>query len=144
MWKCEHSVECRVGRDFAWQFWTNVDNWAVVDPGVDSVELDGPFAVGSRGATKIGDQPPIEWQITEVEDGKRALIEIVVPGAVAKFLWMFADAAGGNTRITQQVSIEGEQTDQYYAENFGKEMENGMPAGMQRLADAIEAANNKN
>ena len=46
--------------------------------------------------------------------------------------------------MTQQVSIEGEQTDQYYAENFGKEMENGMPAGMQRLADAIEAADSKN
>ena len=141
MWKFEHSVECRVSRDFAWQFWTNVDNWAVVDPGVDSVKLDGPFAVGSRGVTKTGDYPPIEWQITEVEDGKRALIEVPVPGAVAKFLWTFADAAGGGTHITQQVSIEGEQ-DEQYAETFGKEMEGGMPAGMQRLADAIEAAAN--
>ena len=139
MWKFEHSVECRVSQDFAWQFWTNVNNWAVVDPGVDSVKLHGPFAVGSRGVTKTGDYPPIEWQITEVEDGRRALIEIAVPGAVAKFLWMFADDASG-TRITQQVSIEGDQSDDYYAQSFGKEMENGMPAGMQRLADAIEAA----
>lgn len=139
MWKCEHSVECKVSRAFAWQFWTNVDNWAVVDPGVDSVKLDGAFAAGSQGTTKSGDQPPIIWQITEVEDGARALIEVAVPGAVAKFLWTFADADGGGTHMTQQASIEGEQAD-HYAQTFGKEIETGLPPGMRRLADAIEAA----
>lgn len=142
MWKCEHSVECKASRAFAWQFWTNVDNWAVVDPGIDSAKLDGSFAAGSRGATKSGDQPPIIWQITEAEDGRRAIIEVSVPGAVAKFLWTFADADGGGSHITQQVSIEGEQADQY-VQTVGKEIENGLPPGMQRLVDAIEAADSK-
>lgn len=142
MWKCEHSVECKAGRAFAWQFWTDVDNWAVVDPGIDSVSLDGPFAAGSRGTTKSGGQPPIIWQITEAEDGRRALIEVAVPGAVAKFLWTFADAEGGGSRITQQASIEGEQADQY-VQTVGKEIENGLPPGMQRLVDAIEEADDK-
>lgn len=142
MWKFEHSIECRVSRDFAWQFWTNVDNWAVVDPGVESVKLDGPFVAGSKGSTKPSNMASVDWQLTEVEDRTRALIEIAAPGAVAKFLWIFADAEGGGTRITQQASLEGEQADQY-AQTFGKELEKGMPPGMQRLADAIEAANGK-
>jgi hypothetical protein len=143
MWKYAHSVECRVSRDFAWQFWTNVDNWAAVDQGIDSVKLDGPFAAGSRGITKSGNQPPIDWQLIEVEDRKSAIIQVAAPGAVAKFLWVFEDAADGGTRITQQASLEGEQADQY-AQTIGKEIENEMPPGMQRLADAIEAANGKN
>jgi Polyketide cyclase / dehydrase and lipid transport len=142
MWEFEHSVECRVSRDFAWRFWTDVGNWAAVDPAVDSVKLDGPFAAGSRGTTKSGEHPPIDWNLTEVEDGARALIEVAAPGAVAKFLWTFADAGGGGTRITQHASLVGEQADQY-AQTFGKELEKGMPPGMQRLADAIEAANSK-
>jgi Polyketide cyclase / dehydrase and lipid transport len=142
MWKFEHSVECGVSRDFAWRFWTNVDNWAVVDRGIESAKLDGPFAAGSRGSTNPRNMAPVDWQLTEVEDGARALIEIAAPGAVAKFLWTFADAEGGGTRITQRASLEGEQADQY-ARTFGKELEKEMPSGMQRLADAIEAANGK-
>ncbi len=52
MWKFEYSVECEAPRDFAWRFWTHVDNWKL-DSDVDSVQLDGPFAAGSRGATKV-------------------------------------------------------------------------------------------
>ncbi|MGA9770280.1 MAG: SRPBCC family protein [Blastocatellia bacterium] len=140
MWKFEYTVECPVSRDFAWQFWTNVDNWAVVDPGVDAVTIDGPFAAGARGTTKPRSMDSVDWLLTEVEDGTSAIIEIAAPGAVAKFIWIFADAAGG-TRITQQASLEGEQADQY-AQTFGKGLEDGMPPGMQRLADAIEAAAN--
>jgi hypothetical protein len=43
MTKFEHSVECQVRRDFAWKFWTNVDNWAVVDPAVEWAKLEGLF-----------------------------------------------------------------------------------------------------
>ena len=37
-------IECPVGRDFAWQFRSAVENRAVVDPAVESVMLNGPIA----------------------------------------------------------------------------------------------------
>ena len=84
MWKFEHSVECQVSRDFAWQFWTNVDNW-VLDPSVESVKLNGSFAAGTKGTTKPRDLDPVDWQLTEVQDRSSAVIEIPAPGAIVRF-----------------------------------------------------------
>ena len=39
-WTFEHTIECFVSSDFAWKFWTNVENWAV-DADLESVELRG-------------------------------------------------------------------------------------------------------
>ena len=138
MWSFEHSVECAVDRTFAWQFWTNVKNWTVVDPAVEAVTLDGGFVAGTTGTTKPVNMEPVNWQLAEVQDGESALVEIPAPGATAKFQWTFADAGSGGTRITQQASIEGERADDYA--EFGRGLEMGIPPGMQRLADAIEQA----
>jgi hypothetical protein len=49
-WAYEHFVDCEVTAEFAWDFWTNVKNWAL-DADVESVEIEGPFAAGTRGFT---------------------------------------------------------------------------------------------
>ena len=41
-WTFEHTIECSVSIDFACEFWTNVENWAV-DADLESVELRGGF-----------------------------------------------------------------------------------------------------
>jgi hypothetical protein len=51
-WAFEHSVDCEVTAEFAWGFWTNVNNWAF-DSDIESVEIDGPFAAGARGQCRI-------------------------------------------------------------------------------------------
>ena len=136
MWKFEHSVECQVRRDFAWQFWTNVDNWTAVDPSVESVKLNGSFAAGTRGTTKPRDLGPIDWQLAEVQDRSSAVIEIRTPGAILRFLWRFEDSTSGGTRITQQVRIEGEQADDYVG-RMGPELQKGIPQGMRKLAEEM-------
>lgn len=58
----EHVIECAVPIKFAWQFWTDVRNWRL-DSDVDAVELSGPFAAGSAGATLTHSMGRIEWRI---------------------------------------------------------------------------------
>lgn len=137
MWKFEHSVECRVNRDSAWKFWTNVDNWPVVDPSVESVKINGSFVAGTQGTTKPRDHDTVEWRLTEVEPPRRAHIEIPAPGATLICAWMFEDAPNGGTRITQQARLEGEQAE-HYAGTVGPELEAGIPQAMRRLAEAMD------
>lgn len=134
----EHTVACPVGRDFAWQFWSNVENWAAVDPAVESVKLHGPFAAGTKGTTKPRGSASTEWELIEVQDNKSAMIGLSVPGAVLRFLWIFEDAAGGGTQITQRVTLEGERADDYVAEMNG--LERGIPEGMRSLVQAMVRA----
>src|SRR5215831_10332128 len=105
-WTYEHSVDCEVTVEFAWDFWTNIKNWAL-DADVESVEIDGPFATGARGFTNSKSSGRIEWRLVEVRVG-RAVIEFPLPGAVGRCVWTFADTAGC-TRITQRWMLQGEQ-----------------------------------
>jgi len=134
----EHTVECPVSREFAWRFWSNVANWAIVDPAVESVVLDGPFESGSKGVTHQTGGAAIEWVLADVVQGSSAVIEIRLPGVSANFRLLFEDSEGGGASITQTVTFEGEQLDQY--DDAIKRLAEELPAGMKRLVDRIVEA----
>jgi len=135
-WTFQHSALSRVTPEFAWTFWTNVDNWAL-DADVESVEIDGPFAAGARGFTNSKSSGRIEWRIAEAQPG-RAVIEFPLPGAVGRFTWTFEPTAEG-TRVTQTGVMEGEQA-AAFATAAGPSLESGIPAGMKKLCEAMEQA----
>jgi hypothetical protein len=135
-WSFEHSIECGVSTDVAWAFWTNVDHWAI-DADVDTVERHGPFAPGTGGVTQSKTSGRIEWRIAEVQPGKASL-EFPGPGVLATFTWLFEDI-GQRTRITQRASLSGEQT-ATYAETIWPALQAGIPQGMRKFCEAMEAA----
>jgi hypothetical protein len=139
-WIFEHSIECRASVEFAWKFWTDVNNW-VLDADVESIELDGPFEAETTGRTHSKSAGRVEWRIAEVQTG-RAVIEFPLTGAVGRFLWTFEDS-GGQVRITQRCTLEGEQADSY-AKAFGPTLEAGIPAGMRKLCESIAGASRAN
>lgn len=136
VWTFENSVNCAVSVKFAWQFWTNVQNWTL-DSDVESVELSGPFSEGTRGATNSRSSGRVEWRITEIGDG-RAVIEFPLSGAVGRCVWTFEDFAG-HTRMTQRWTLQGEQAANY-VESFAPGLETGIPAGMKKLCTTMEDA----
>jgi hypothetical protein len=82
-WAFEHSMECPVSREFAWRFWTDVNNWRL-DSDVESVELSGPFTAGSSGATISRSSGKVEWRIVSVEAKTEALIEVPLQDALVQ------------------------------------------------------------
>jgi Polyketide cyclase / dehydrase and lipid transport len=137
MWTLEHSVECKVDRDFAWRFWTNVSNWPSVDSSLESATLDGQFQSGAKVISKPRGGEAIHGQIADVQDGSGATIIIPVPGAALRCAWRFEDSGTGRTRTRQQASIDGERA-QDYVSAVAPELHKGIPAGMHKLAEHME------
>ena len=135
-WTFEHTIECSVSSEFAWDFWTNVSNWAL-DADLDSVEIQGPFVAGAQGVTQSKSSGRIEWRVAELQPG-RAVLEFPAPGAVARFIWTFEDAEG-KARITQRVSLAGEGVSAY-VDTICRGLQAGIPGGMRKLCKAMEAA----
>ncbi len=79
----------------------------------------------------------MRWEIAEVSDGNGAVIEIPLPGATAHFAWKFEGLAEGRTRLTQQITVSGEQLDMYSAK-LGEEFEQGIREGMKKLSNEME------
>lgn len=138
MWDFLHSVETAAARGFAWRFWTDVNNWAF-DTSVEWVRLDGPFASGTKGATKSPGLDPVQWVLTDVQAEREATVEIYLQEATLQFHWRFEDLAGGGTRITQRARLTGAAADSF-AQQVAPEFEKGIPAGMAKLAAEIELA----
>jgi len=135
----KHSVEASVGRQAAWEFWTTVKNWEL-DPAVESIELDGEFAAGSKGVTQTkGGVEPLAWKIKSVTPGESAVIEMPLAGAVVSFAWSFESTGENRTRLTQVITLDGEKADDYLP-MVGQGFEDGVRQGMARLAVEMEKA----
>jgi hypothetical protein len=136
IWTFEHSATTNASREAAWRFWSDVANWAVIDPAVEWACLDGPFEAGTSGRTKPVGAAATEWTLVVVEPGCRAVIELGAPGAVLRFIWTLADDSRGGTILTQRVELDGEEAGKYVDGMRG--LAENIPAGMTKLVSAIE------
>jgi hypothetical protein len=135
-WEISHSVDANVSLSFAWAYMTNVANW---DDPPAAFELDGPFATGSLGTTRVPGQEPRHWKILEVNPLESYVLETQLDRAAMTFEWRFDRLAGGKTRLTQHIVLKGENSRAYMAVQSA--FRSGLPAGMSRIALAIERAN---
>jgi hypothetical protein len=135
IWQFEHSVECAVSAAFAWEYWSNIENWN--DPPAE-FHLDGPFEVGSRLATKFPGQEPWYSIIREVIPNRAATLEMQLAGALLFFNVKFEPVTDDRCKIEQRYTLEGPN-----AATFVEQMtpfEVNAPAGLQKLAATIERA----
>jgi hypothetical protein len=132
----EHSVEADVSPSFAWNWRTDVKNW---DDPPAQFQLDGPFASGSWGTTRLPGQDPLRWQIRDVRPGRSFIIEMPLDRAVLSFEWRFDALSDRRTRITQRIVLSGDNATAYATQvrvRFGSTL----PDGMKRIANAMTRA----
>jgi len=132
-WEITEAVETSASPAFAWKYWSDVSNW---DDPPAAFELQGPFQTGSRGITRIPGQPPIEWFLREVHPPNTATIAIPLVQAVLSFEWRFDGLPDGRTRLSQRMSLEGENAEAYRSQvkaTFGV----NLPHGMAKIARAM-------
>ena len=130
----EHSVEVGVSATVAWKFLTDISNW---DDPPAHFTLEGPFEAGTGGTTELPGLEPLRWHLLEVQAGERYSTKMPLDGAVLLFEWRFEALSERKTRLTQRITLTGENANAYAGQveaGFGA----NLSAGMQRIADAME------
>lgn len=138
LWQFECSVECHAPRSFAWRYWTNIANWN--DPPA-TFHIDGPFAAGSKITTTLPGQT-LHSVIRYVLPDSEAIIDLQLPETILTFHWALESLSDVRTRITQHLELSGANAPSLVAQ--ARMMEQTTPAGMKKLAAAIEEAHTKN
>lgn len=135
-WSFEHTVYTHAGRADAWAYCADMGNQASMEPGVERIELDGPFATGTTGRT-IAKGFVQEWELAEVvEQCRWTITGYAADGAGSlSFTWAFADAGRG-TRMTQTIRASGPGVQDQIAEL--RQLALNAPKGMARLAAALD------
>src|SRR3954454_14489125 len=139
VYQVEQSVDAPVSPAFAWGWRTDVKNW---DDPPAHFQLDGPFATGSWGTTRLPGQDPLRWQIRDVRPGRSFTIEMPLDRATLSFEWRFDAVSERQTRLRQRIVLVGDNGAAYAAQvraAFGS----NLAGGMDRIAAALAAASTR-
>jgi hypothetical protein len=136
-WSFEHAVTTRASRADAWAFWSDMCNHMRLEPGVERIELDGPFATGTTGRT-VAPGFTHEWRLSDVMLRRRfAMTGFTPDGAGAlSFAWDFEEDGGGGTLLTQRMHATGPDVEHHMT--AFRQMELDAQAGMARLAAELD------
>jgi uncharacterized protein YndB with AHSA1/START domain len=109
MWEYEHSVETTAAPDVLWRHWSDMPAWPTWNDGIASIEVDGPFAVGTTfRMTPPGDgEEPIAMRLTEIVPGELFVDELDAGDFVVRTVHRLVPAAGGRTRVVYRTEISG-------------------------------------
>src|SRR5262249_26930497 len=136
MCELQHSVEADVSCSFAWNWRTNIENW---DDPPAQFQLLGPFASGSWGTTQLPGQEPMRWHIREVRPDNSFVIDMPLDRAVLTFEWLFEPVEHHRTRITQRITLSGDNA-AAYAEQVRAGFGATLDEGMRRIAEVLVTA----
>jgi uncharacterized protein YndB with AHSA1/START domain len=112
MWDYEYSAEAKVSAHAVWTLWADPLGWHTWNEGAGKVELDGPFAAGTRFTMTPPGEDPIQMTITEVVPD-RAWIDVCEwPGLVITTHHLIEEMGGGRTKVTYRTEITGAAADE--------------------------------
>ena len=108
MWEYEYSLETSADRGALWRHWADMAAWPQWNDGIETIDVDGPFAVGTTFIMTPPDDEPIRMRLVEIEPGMSFTDEMDAGDFVVRTEHRLEPAAGGLTRIVYRTQITGE------------------------------------
>jgi hypothetical protein len=107
MWIAEGTAETTASPAQVWELWEDPTRWDDWNPGINSGELEGPFAVGSvaiidpKGFTKL------RFRFVEIDPGRLLVSEARLPGGRLRHDHLVEKDDGCGARILNRLTISG-------------------------------------
>ena len=137
MWEYEYSLETGVSPAALWRHWADMPAWPQWNAGIQTIDVAGPFEVGTTFTmTPPGDEP-IRMRLVEIEPGASFTDEMDAGDFVVRTEHRLEPAGGGRTRIVYRTQITGEAAGQVGPE-LGPQITADFPAVVAALARRAE------
>lgn len=112
MWEYEHSIETNATPEAIWRLWSDVENWGAWNGEIEKIEINGPFAEGTRILmTPPGDEP-IPLVIAEAVENERFVDEAGFGGLLLRTTHRIDPAGEGRIRVVYRMEIIGDAADE--------------------------------
>lgn len=132
MWEYEHSVTTDTTAEAIWRLYSDPSSWPAWDAGIEHMELDGPFAVGTTGRLTPVGQDSLPFTLIDVVQDRRFVDETHVAGLVLRFIHTLVPEQNGGTTVTHRVEITGSEADQL-GPQIGPKVTAGIPETIETL-----------
>lgn len=113
MWTMEYSVETTASRQEIWAAWADVQRWPAWNSDIVAIDLEGPFAQGSRITMTPFGSDPVELRIAEIAEGSRFVDEAQLGGTTIRTTHEILEAASGDgRRVVYRLEATGPMADE--------------------------------
>ena len=112
MWEYEHSVETTASPEALWRHWSSIEDWPRWNAGIEKIEVDGPFEVGTVFTMTPPSDEPLRMRLTEVVPGSSFTDEMDGGDFIVRTVHRLEQAAPGTTRVVYRTEITGPAADQ--------------------------------
>jgi polyketide cyclase/dehydrase/lipid transport protein len=137
MWAYEHSVETTATSEALWHHWSDMAMWPQWNDGIETIDVEGPFEVGTAFTmTPPGDEP-IRMRLTEIKRGESFTDEMDAGDFVVRTEHRLEPGAAGLTRIIYRTEITGEAAD-HIGPELGPQITADFPEVLAALAKRAE------
>jgi uncharacterized protein YndB with AHSA1/START domain len=138
MWMTEHSIETTAAPEAIWRQWSDVERWPEWNGDIERIELDGPFAAGSRiTMVPIGDEP-VELRIAEAVEPELFVDEADLGEIVVKTIHRVEQLDEERRRVTYRMEITGPAADTV-GPQVGPEISGDFPQVLAALVERAES-----
>ena len=135
MWSTEYSTETDLTAPAIWAALSDLHHGVTLDGNRDRFELHGPFAVGTQLTVTPQSQGSFLSTITELTENQVYADRTEFGGLILTFRHALAPLAGGGTRVTHQLVIDGGDADTMGPE-LGPQISADFPEAMEALLAA--------
>ena len=137
MWSTEHSIETNAAPERIWLLWADVQGWPEWNADIEHVELDGPFAAGSRIVMTPSGQEPIELRIAEAAEPGLFVDEADIGDVIVRTTHGVQRVAGDRSQVSYRMEITGPQADTL-GPQIGPEISGDFPETLAALVERAE------
>ena len=106
MWEYEYSVETAAHPAVLWRLWSDMAAWPQWNAGIEKLEIDGPFAVGTTFTMTPPGEDAVRMRLTEIVPGERFTDEADGGDFVVRTVHCLQPLATG-TRVSYRTEISG-------------------------------------
>ena len=108
MWEYQYSIETAAAAEALWRRWADIASWSAWNDGIEAIDVEGPFEVGTAFTMTPPGQEPIRMRLVEIEPGTSFTDEMDAGDFVVRTEHRLEPAADGLTRIVYRTQITGE------------------------------------
>ncbi|HZE38033.1 MAG TPA: hypothetical protein VE172_04400 [Stackebrandtia sp.] len=112
MWQYEHAVDTDATREAIWHLWADVAGWGTWNADIEKIEIDGPFAAGSRITMTPRGEDPVSLRIDEATENRGFVDEARFEGLVLRTAHRAERLDDGGTRVVYRMEITGDAADE--------------------------------
>ena len=134
MWEYEHAVEAAAAPEAVWRLWSDVENWGTWNPGIERIEIDGPFAAGTRILMTPPGEEPVPLVIAESVENERFVDEARFGDLLLRTTHRVEPVDSGRIRVVYRMEITGAGS-----EEAGPQMGPGITADWPETMAALVA-----